>query len=107
MFLPRTARKRASPDALSRRPTEVRGQAILQRKCAACKLEEARGGRLAPPAVQEVFATSGAPLPPQERAFFEPRFGHDFSRIRVHDDAGAAIAAHSVAAEAFTVGRHI
>ena len=29
-------------------------------------------GQLAPPAVHEVLATSGTPLPSQERAFFEP-----------------------------------
>jgi hypothetical protein len=57
--------------------------------------------------VHEVVATFGTPLPPQARAFFEPRFGHDFSRIRVHADGGAATAAQSVAAEAFTVGLHI
>jgi hypothetical protein len=38
---------------------------------------------------------------------FEARFGHDFSRIRVHADSIAAKAAKSVAAQASTVGRHI
>jgi hypothetical protein len=37
----------------------------------------------------------------------EPRFGHDFSRVRVHTDAQAAESARQVNALAFTVGRHI
>jgi hypothetical protein len=99
----------------------MHGAAILQRKCAACEAEgdamslarrtgadgTETSGQLAPPVVHEVLATSGTLLPSRERAFFEPRLGHDFSRIRVHDDVAAATAAQSVAAEAFTVGRHI
>ena len=37
----------------------------------------------------------------------ESRFAHDFSRVRVHNDARAADAAQSVAANAFTVGRDV
>lgn len=37
----------------------------------------------------------------------ESRFGHDFSRVRVHADARADDAAASVGASAFTVGRSI
>ncbi|UCF91855.1 MAG: DUF4157 domain-containing protein [Desulfobacterales bacterium] len=50
---------------------------------------------------------SGRPLPASERAFFEPRFGHDFSRVRVYTDAKAARSAQAVNARAFTVGRDI
>jgi hypothetical protein len=107
MFAMRTARRRTSPAASAHRPREFRGLVSRQRKCAGCELEEATGDRLAPPAVHEVLATSGTPLPAQERAFFEARFGHDFSRIRVHADSIAANAAKAVAAQAFTVGRHI
>jgi hypothetical protein len=35
------------------------------------------------------------------------RFGHDFSHVRVHNDAVAAASSRSVDAEAFTVGHHI
>jgi hypothetical protein len=41
------------------------------------------------------------------RAFFEPRFGQDFSRVRVHTDAAGADAARSVQARAYTYGPHI
>ncbi len=49
----------------------------------------------------------GQPLPASTRAFFEPRFGYDFSQVRVHHDVGAAVAARGVNAHAFTVGRDI
>ena len=49
----------------------------------------------------------GAPLDPATRAFMEPRFGHDFSRVRVHTDARAATVARSLDALAFTVGDDI
>jgi hypothetical protein len=50
---------------------------------------------------------SGEPLPEPTRAFFEPRFGRDFSRVRVHTDARAADAARKMNARAYTVGKDI
>jgi hypothetical protein len=41
------------------------------------------------------------------RDFFEPRFGHDFSRVRVHADAKAADSARAVSAQAYTVGHNV
>jgi hypothetical protein len=41
------------------------------------------------------------------RAEWEPRFGHDFSQVRVHSDAWAAEAAAALGSRAFTVGRDI
>lgn len=49
----------------------------------------------------------GSALPAATRAFFEPRFGADFSQVRVHTDMQAARAASSINAKAFTVGRDI
>ena len=37
----------------------------------------------------------------------EPRFGHDFSRVRVHTDAKAVESSQSVHALAYTVGSHV
>ena len=37
----------------------------------------------------------------------EPRFGHDFSRVRVHADTRAAESARAVKARAYTVGRDV
>lgn len=60
-----------------------------------------------PAIVHNVLRTPGRPLDAGTRAFMEPRFGHDFSQVRVHTDAGAAESASAVNARAYTVGRHI
>ena len=41
------------------------------------------------------------------RAFFEPRFGYDFSNVRIHTGAQAAESARSVKAMAYTLGPNI
>jgi len=60
-----------------------------------------------PPIVHDVLNSPGQPLDAATRAFFEPRFGHDFSRVRVHTDAQAAESARSVNAQAYTVGHDV
>jgi len=60
-----------------------------------------------PPIVYDVLRSPGRPLDEETRAFFEPRFGHDFSRVRLHTDAKAAQSALSVNALAYTVGPHV
>jgi hypothetical protein len=47
------------------------------------------------------------PLTASQRAFFEPRFGTDFSAVRVHTGPGADELARSLDARAFTVGSQI
>lgn len=49
----------------------------------------------------------GSPLPESSRAFFEPRFGADFSGVKVHTDSNAAYLAGNVNAKAFTVGKDV
>jgi hypothetical protein len=49
----------------------------------------------------------GEPLSLAVRNFMEPRFGHDFSHVRVHADAKANQVARAVTAHAFTVGRNV
>src|SRR5258708_11313667 len=60
-----------------------------------------------PPIVHEVLNSSGQPLDASTRAFMEPRFGHDFSRVRVHSDPRATDSAREVNALAYTVGRDV
>jgi hypothetical protein len=60
-----------------------------------------------PSIVHEVLRSSGQPLDTATRAFMEPRFGHDFSRVRVHTDSRAAESARAVNALAYTVGRDV
>ena len=62
---------------------------------------------MAPPSVQEVLRSPGRPLEPATRRFMEPRFGHDFSKVRVHADARAAASAQAVQAQAFTLGQEV
>jgi hypothetical protein len=60
-----------------------------------------------PAIVHEVLRSSGQPLDTNTRAFMEPRFDHDFSRVRVHTDARAAESAQAVGAAAYTVAQHV
>ena len=108
--------------------TPVRGGA-LQRKCAcggsagkceACSHQNlsvqrsTRNSELGtrnsfgvPPIVNEVLRSPGQPLDATTRAFMEPRFGHDFSRVRVHSDAHAAESTRAIGALAYTMGQDI
>ena len=49
----------------------------------------------------------GQPLPASTRAFFEPRFGYDFSQVRAHTDAEADTLNRALNARAFTAGQDI
>ncbi len=61
----------------------------------------------APRIVHDVVQESGSPLDAATRGFFEPRFGHDFSAVRLHSGRRAAASARAVRALAYTVGDHI
>ena len=61
----------------------------------------------APSIVDDVLHSPGQQLDAATRAFFEPRFGYDFSRVRVHADLGATESARAVNASAYTVGQHV
>lgn len=60
-----------------------------------------------PPIVGQVLGSSGPPLDAATRAFVEPRFGRDFSHVRVHANAQAADSARAVNALAYTVGKDV
>ena len=106
------------------------GRGLLQRKCAcggtpgptgeceACRKKrmQRKAGNArqethhefsAPPIVHEVLRSPGHPLDPETRGFMEPRFGRDFSNVRVHNDAKAADSARAVNALAYTVGKDV
>jgi hypothetical protein len=107
---------------------------LLQRKCAcsgtgggceACqtkdaeeqqkkqeqKLQKSSSGpsrtATAPPVVNQVLNSPGRALDAPTRSYMEPRFGRDFSGVRVHTDSRAADSARAVDAQAYTVGQHI
>lgn len=89
----------------------------IQRKCAECEREEraqrkeatsTSGGFSAPPIVQQTLTRSGGqPMDASTRQFMEHRFGQDFSQVRIHTDARAALSAAAIQARAYTSGRHI
>jgi hypothetical protein len=68
---------------------------------------DAASGTEAASLVHEVLRSPGQPLDAETRAFFEPRFGHDFSQVRAHVDSRAAESARAVDAQAYTMGLHI
>jgi hypothetical protein len=98
---------------------------FLSRKCASCKDEDkkkeethnqlarkesnraAEAPSTIPGIVHDVLRSPGAPLDSSTRSFMEPRFGRDFSNVRVHTDSRAAQSASAVNALAYTVGNHV
>ncbi|HEX6288341.1 MAG TPA: DUF4157 domain-containing protein [Herpetosiphonaceae bacterium] len=60
-----------------------------------------------PAIVEAVLHGPGQPLDLTARAHMEPRFGHDFSQVRVHTGALAAQSARALDAHAYTVGQQI
>lgn len=65
------------------------------------------GTMAAPASVDRVLDGPGKPLDPPLQQDMEQRFGHDFSRVRVHTGAAAGQSAHEVNAHAYTVGPNI
>lgn len=60
-----------------------------------------------PSSVNSVLARSGSPIRSGLRRNMETRFGHDFSKVRIHTDNLASRSAHDVNARAYTVGNNI
>ncbi|MBZ5489558.1 MAG: DUF4157 domain-containing protein [Acidobacteriia bacterium] len=65
------------------------------------------GGMEAPPIVHEALRSPGKPLDRATRDFMEPRFGHDFSGVRVHTGTKAMESAKAVNARAYTAGNNV
>ncbi len=104
------------PASVASAPTSTAAGEALQRKCAGCEDEEKvhrkgeglpLGAPAAPPIVHSVLHSPGQPLDASVRALMEPRFGADFSRVRIHSDPSADAAARSIDAYAFTRGNDI
>jgi hypothetical protein len=87
----------------------------VSRKCAAAEKEETKTLQTkrtdapapstaeAPGSAHMELGSPGQRLDAATRFFFEPRFGHDFTRVRVHADARAAASAAEVGARAYAV----
>ncbi len=105
-----------APAGLLQRKCACGGTAGLTGECAECRDRRLTLQRRAvhqsapsevPAIVHEVLRSPGRPLDPAARAFHGPRFGHDFSRVRIHTDGRAARAARAVGSLAYTVGEQI
>jgi hypothetical protein len=92
------------------------GPAPIRRKCGCsgpadkCSAGKAAGSLQtvkAPPSVHGVLSGGGEPLDAAARAYMEPRFGFDFSRVRIHSDAAAARSANDIQALAYTINHSI
>ncbi len=83
---------------------ECKSQAkVVQRASAGSSFS----GVPAPRSVHNALRSPGAPLDSGTRGFMERRFGHDFSRVRIHSDNEAAESARSIDALAYTAGHKI
>jgi Domain of unknown function (DUF4157) len=118
----------AAPTRQSAPPAPALLSGVLQRKCAGCGNHGLAGGECSgckkkdplrrkatcdadvqgvPSIVHDVLSSPGQPLEPGTRSFFDTRFGHDFSGVRIHSDGRAAESARAVNALAYTVGPQI
>ena len=93
-----------SDDKLQRQPIEEEEEELLQAKKSA-----GHTPTVTPKIHSQINSLRGRgqPMSESDRSFFEPRFGYDFSQVRVHTDAWAADSAHSLGARAYTSGSNI
>lgn len=108
----------AAPVRLVQRSCACGGSAGISAQCESCARtrlspQRAAGAPVASVAAavpSSVYATLRAPgmtLPTAVSTTMGAHFGHDFSRVRVHDDALAHESARSIHAHAYTVGEHV
>ncbi|HEX5732114.1 MAG TPA: DUF4157 domain-containing protein [Blastocatellia bacterium] len=98
----------------------------IQRKCSGCEeeldrkpienkvlLRTGKSADIAPditPSIEgqvNALRDGGQPLSQSLRAFFEPRFGHDFSQVRIHAQPNVNNLSSALNARAFTVGSNV
>jgi len=90
----------------------------IQRKCAHCEEEEKKLQRKkinnditnAEASTENYIGSldgKGRSLTEEQKQFFEPRFGTDFSDVRIHNDPAANTSAIHIQAKAYTHGNNI
>jgi hypothetical protein len=96
-------------------PATISAPPRISRKCDSCEEEEkvqkksageAPAGE-APASVEAALRTPGQAMDAESRAFFEPRFNADFSKVRIHDDGQGKESAAAIGARAYAVDNHI
>jgi hypothetical protein len=113
-FGPQWSLARVSGSERLQRSCACGGSTDSQEECAACKEKKTlrrkstgSASRSAPRIVDEVLRSPGTALDAATREFFERRFHHDFSQVRIHTDTNAGASARAVDALAYTVGNHV
>lgn len=109
-----------SPESANATPAQAVRTGLVQRRCSQCMDEDkgtmvqrkessAATSKQTRPLTADIGALKGGgrPLPAASRAFFEPRFGADFSHVRLHTGLQAARVAADIQAHAFTHGQDI
>ena len=114
METPSVQKKSGADSFFSSSPVSI---TPLQRKCDNCKEEEKmqrkeidREELTADNNIENYVGglqSGGQPLPNEARNFYEPRFGYDFSNVKIHTDNVAAKSAQSINALAYTSGSNI
>ena len=92
-------------------PAEVLQRQSVEEEEETIQTKDVSGGspQFTPTLGSQVDALRGSwqPLPESVRAFFAPRFGYDFSKVRVRADEKAAESAQALNALAYTVGQNV
>lgn len=91
-------------EKLQRQPVEEEGEEELLAKAISGSISEVN-----PDLESHIQSLKGGgqSLSENDRTFFEPRFGQDFSQVRLHTDTRAAETAREVNARAFTIGSDV
>jgi hypothetical protein len=99
--------KREQRGFMRHSPSYVNGASHHEREADAAADELMR--TIAPSAKTEATTDSrgDARMPGEVRSFFESRYGHDLSSVRLHHDGAAAESAKALDARAYTVGRDV
>jgi hypothetical protein len=91
--------------ALERQADRMAAQALAGQRTESA--DSVRGEQRVPASVHQAIDSSGQPLSPDVRLDMEQRFGHDFSKVRVHADPLGQRSAQDVDADAYTAGQHV
>ncbi len=107
--LPQPGKSKASDSAiavrnLQRKRVHPEEEARLQRPVKRATPESVKA---IPATVRATLSSAGQPLGASTRSFMEPRFGHNFSDVRLHTGGQAEASAERINARAYTLGRHI
>jgi hypothetical protein len=93
----------AAPPQVSRKCADCEEEDKLQRKSAGPQTAAGKAAAI----VHEVLGSPGQSLDAATRGFFEPRFGRDFSAVRVHTGPLADQSARHINAHAYTAGHNM